>query len=262
MMKKNISLLLILICASAIAIFWSCNKKLDLVAPTTPAAGLAYIKIAHFSPSLRQIFNKSDSFNLYVNGTKINGSFVTFGSIFPSVTDLYAAVPAGGVSVRLTTNGIVNPDSLTIFTVNKSLNANSYYSLIITDSLLSLNPAEQIFVQDNFIIADTLHYTMRFVHAIVNDTAGTAVDIYSQRNATNIFKGITPATTTGFVSFNYTLVADTLIIRRAGTLFELARLSTVTSPLARQRAYTLVYKGQAGTTSGTKARSLVLFTNQ
>ena len=258
-MKKNISIIIILF-ASAVGILWSCSKKFDLVAPTTPAAGLAYVKIAQFSPSFRQIFNNRDSFNLYANGVKLNGPFFTFGSIFPTVSNLYAAVPAGGVSIRLTTNGVVNPDSITLFTINKSLDANNYYSIIITDSILSLNNAQQIFVKDNFTIADTLHYTMRFMHAIVNDTAGKNVDVYSQRNAANVFSNISPPTTTTFTTFNYTIQFDTLIVRRAGTLFELARLNGVV--LARQRAYTLVYKGQAGATTGTKPRAVTIYTNQ
>ena len=260
MMKKNISIILVIfICA--IGLMWSCNKKLDLVAPVLGTGGLAYLKIADFSPSFRQVVNGSDSFNVYVNGFKVNGPILSFGTIFPTISNLYTGVPAGPQSIRITVNGKVTPDSITLASFNKNLIAGNYYSFIITDSLFNTTESKQIFVQDDFTISDTTHFTVRFIDAILNDSIGSVknVDIYSTRRAANIFSNISPGTVTPFVTLPYTLSNDTLIVRRPGLLYPLATLNTVV--FARQRAYTLVYKGLPNATTGTKARSLVIYTN-
>lgn len=245
-------------------LLWSCSKQttLENVAVTTNPTGTAFIKIVHFSPAFRLATAKSDSINIFVNDTKLNGSFLTFGSMFPSTTNLYASVPAGITALKLTTSGVNTPDSIAVVTMSKTLEAGKYYSLIITDSVLSTSATKQIFTQDNFVISDTTKFTMRFVHAILNDTAGKNIDVYSTRVAANIFTNVSPGTVTDFTVQPYNFVTDTLIVRRAGGTFELARLSTATNPLARQRAYTLLYKGTPSTTTAPKGRALVTYTNQ
>ncbi len=259
-MKKYISGILLLSCT--IGWLWSCNEKIKLVSPTSSPDGLAYIKIGQYAPNFRTVFGNRDSVNVYSNGVKLNGTFLTYGSIFPSSTDLYAAVPAGTQALRVTVNGVTTPDSITLFTVTKNLTAGSYYSLMLTDSVLTTNEAKQIFVQDNFVISDTSHFTVRFVHAVLNDSLGKNIDVYSTRLASNIFSNIAPGTTTPFISEPYNLIPDTLIVRRAGINFELARISSVATPIQRQRAYTLIYKGNAANTTAPKGRSLSYFTNQ
>jgi Domain of unknown function (DUF4397) len=258
MMKKYIGILFIAICTIGLA--WSCSKKLDLTATTQGVDGSAYIKIAQYSPGFRQVFNNRDSINIYVNGNKLNGTFLTYGSFFPSTTNLYAAVPPGAQSIRLTVNGVTTPDSVTLATFTKTLAAGSYYSFLINDSMLSTNEAKQIFVQDIFTRTDTLHYTVRFAHTILNDTTGKNVDVYSSRLGANMFSNISPGTVTSFATEPYTFVNDTLIIRRAGGLFELARFNAAV--FARERAFTVVYKGQPIVTGATKPRSVSIYANQ
>lgn len=269
MMKKNIFIILVLVCTAAV--ISSCSKQIIKVAPTVGTDGYAFLKVAHYSPNFRQVTNNRDSFNVYVGnvstalspGNKLNGGFLTYGAVFPSSTNLYAAVNAGTLqAIRITLNGVTTPDSITLATFTKTLTAGAYYSLIITDSLLNSSDQKRILMQDEFVISDTTHFTMRMVHAILNDTLGKNVDVYSTRLATNIFSNISPGTVTPFTTQPYNFISDTLIVRRAGGFFELARLSTVASPLARQRAYTLVYKGLPSATTGTKARSLFTFLNQ
>jgi hypothetical protein len=197
-----------------------------------------------------------------MNDTKLNGSFLTFGSLFPSVTNMYAAVPGGITSIKLTTNGVLTPDSIAVVSFSKILEPGKYYSLFITDSILNASPSKQIFVQDNFLASDTTTFTMRLVHGILNDTAGKNIDVYSTRRASNIFSNISPGTVTDFTVQPYNFVTDTIIVRRAGGTFELARLSTAANPLGRQRAYTLMYKGTPSTTTAPKGRALVTFANQ
>lgn len=260
-MKNSISRLMLLACTAAM--LWSCSKKIDLVAPVTAPTGFAFIKIAQYSPNFRNVVGGRDSFNIYINGNKLNGGFFTYGSLFPTATNLYAAVPVvttGSQLIRLTVNGVNTPDSISLFGFNKTLLAGNYYSFYLTDSLISLDPSKQLFVQDNFAVTDTLHYTIRFVHAITNDSLGKNVDVWSTRLASYIFTNVSPGSASSFISEPYNLLSDTLIIRRSGNPFELCRLNTAI--LARQRAYTLVYKGLPNTSAGTKGRSLAVFADQ
>ena len=262
-MKKNISLILIL-AASISGLLWSCSKQtaMDHVAGTNSPTGSAFLKIVHYAPAFRLATNKSDSVNIFLNDVKLNGSFLTFGSMFPSTTNLYAAVPAGVTSLKISTTGILTPDSIAVVSMSKILEPGKYYSLIITDSVLNASPTKQIFTQDNFFISDTSTFTMRLVHAILNDTTGKNIDVYSTRRASNIFSNISPGTVTDFTVQPYNFITDTIIVRRAGGSFELARLSTAANPLARQRAYTLVYKGTPSTTTAPKGRALLTYANQ
>ena len=114
-------------------------------------------------------------------------------------------------------------------------------------------------VRDQFTVTDTGHFTLRFVNAVLNDTLGKNVDIYSVRYKTNIFTNISPSTATPFMLQNYTTLADTLIVRRPGFLYPLDSLKGAS--FSRQRAYTIIFKGQPGTTTGTKARTLIQYTN-
>lgn len=259
-MKKSIAILLGI--TAFLTILYSCTKEIKYNATTVSPAGSAFIKVLDFAPSFRLVTSNRDSFNVFVNNIKINGTFLTYNAGFPnSVNDTYAAVPPGVQMIRLSVNGVTTPDSITIATFNKTINAGEYYTLILTDSLFSNIEANQIWVKDNVKLTDTGHFSLRFIHAVLNDTTGKNVDVYSQRYLTNIFSNITPATTTTFSQFAYTSLSDTLIVRRAGTLNELARLNSAS--FVRQRAYTLVYKGNGNLTSATtKGRVLTTYINQ
>ena len=256
-MKKNISII-ILICS--LGLLWSCEKELELVSPVTKTEGLAFLKIIDASPNFRQIFKGSDSFNVYVNGLKINGAQLTYNSIFPTTNNLYAAVPAGPQSIRITVNGKFNPDSITLASLNKTLDPNSYYSFIITDEALGTNESRQMFIKDNFALTDTSNYTVRFVNAVLNDP--TPVDVYSFRSSSIIFTNISPATATNFIKLPYSLLTDTLYVRPTGTQSDIAKIAISnggTNDFRRGRPYTVLYKGQLGNTA--KPRSLLFYAN-
>lgn len=257
-MKRNI-LKIIIGSAILIGLFSSCDKDNDYLASFTPSEGLAYLKIIDFAPGFRLATNSRDSFNVFVNGNKVNGAFLTYNSMFPTVTVPYIAIPAGAQSIRLSVNGVLTPDSITIGSFSKTLQAGSYYSFIITDSVLKGNEAKQMFLKDEFALTDTGSFSLRFVHAILNDSVGKNVDIYSVRYQKNIFTNISPGTATPFTILPYTLSPDTLIVRRPGLLYPLDSLKG--AGFSRRRSYTIVYKGQPGTTSGTRARLLVQYTN-
>jgi len=257
-MKKNISILVLTACS--VLFLWSCNKDLKLDATYASNAGMSNLKIINASPNLRAILNGADSFNIYVNNNKISGNVLTYASIFPSTgatNGLYAAFPPGPQSIRITVNGKVYPDSITLVTLSKTTAANGYYTLVITDSVLSQVESKQMWVTDQFTLTDTLHYTIRFIDAVLNDPA--PVDVYSYRQGKNIFAGITQGSATTLQIQNYTLQADTLSIRTAGTTTEITRVTSAV--LARMRAYTLLYRGSVSG-AGTKVRAAALINNQ
>lgn len=258
-MKQTIRLLAI---ATCIGLMWACNKQTELTAKYTTANDqgyVAYIKIVDAAPAFRQVFNGSDSFSVYLNGPRVNGTFLSYNSIFPTTTNLYAAVPAGPQNIRITVAGKTLLDS-TLATINKNLTPGSYYSFIITDSALSTNEAKQMWLTDNFAFTDTSSINVRFVDAVINDPV--SVDVYSYKKGANIFSNIKPATATTFITLPYTST-DTIYVRNAGTQTEITRLAVVSgtsTAINRTRAYTLLYKGQNGAT-GTKARALTFYAN-
>ena len=98
---------------------------------------------------------------------------------------------------------------------------------------------------------------LRFVHAILNDTAGKTVDLYSVKNAANIYENVGATAATGFEK-KPQYSNDTLIVRRAGTNFELARINGLST--LPGRSYSLVYRGNGKvTTSTAKPRGLVVY---
>ena len=259
-MKKNLSILIAI--TGSLLLLYSCTKELKYESTTSSPEGKAFIKVIDYAPNFRLVTANRDSFNVFVNNIKVNGNFLTYNAGYPNNTnDTYAAVPPGTQTIRLSVNGINTPDSITIATFTKTVNAGEYYTLILTDSLLNNVDATQMWVKDNASLTDTGHFSLRFIHAVLNDTAGKAVDIYSYRYLSNIFTNVTPATATAFNQEAYTTLSDTLIVRRAGTMNELARLNTAS--FTRQRAYTLVYKGNGNLTSAsTKGRNLTFYVNQ
>lgn len=259
---KNIFKIILFVCTAGT--IWSCEREIDLVNKVSTTEGSAFVKFVHASPNFRQVYKGADSFNVYMNNTKISGSFLTYGLLYPTATNLYAAVPPGAQAIRLTVNGVLTPDSITLAATNKSLEAGSYYSFIITDEAAGTNESRQMWLKDNFALTDTSNFTIRFVHAVLNDPG--AVDVYSFRRASNIFTNISPAKATAFLSLPYDLATDTFYVRPTGTLTDIAKLTVSTgSPGAnttnRGRAHTLLYRGHFGVTTGTKARSLTIFAN-
>src|SRR5882757_4987537 len=157
MMKKYIFNTLAFCIAAGV--LWSCTKN-DEISPVTGIDGLAYVKIAQFSPNFRQVTTGRDSFNVYVNNVKVNGPVISYGTFYPTISNLYAAVSPGIKQFRFSFNGVNTIDSSTFAYFSKTLTAGSYYSLILTDSLLTGTDSKQIFVQDNFVRTDTLHYSI------------------------------------------------------------------------------------------------------
>ena len=259
-MKKNILIILVFLIG-----FLSCEKDKSVVATYQPTGSNAFLRVMHVSPNFRAVQHYADSFNVYVGANKVNGTLFTYNSAFPAAAinvNTYASVPAGNQQIRLSLPGKSVTDSFTILTLSKTLESGKYYTFFITDSLTAQQNPTKIWAEDaNFLSDDTMQYKIRFAHAILNDTAGKNVDVYSYRKGGNIFSNISPGTVTDFISLPAPTVLDTISIRRPGTGFELAKLTNVS--IVKGRSYTILYKGSPGTTgSNVRARSVVVINNK
>ncbi len=240
----------------------SCKKETDTKAVFTSAESGAFVRIIHAAPFVRQTFGIPDSLNVIINNVKANGPWVTYAGQFPaSGTNFgYASVPSGLLNVKLTAGGIVNTDSIPLTLFTKVVNVGQYYTIIITNNVKSTNDSSRIILQDNYTKPSNGNYSIRFVHAVLNDTVGKNIDVYSTRRNANIYNNIKPGQIVNFQNFPYnSQLSDTLYVRRAGTLQNLVQ---ATGSFGNQRAYTLIFRGDANLTTGTKVRTLASYLHQ
>ncbi len=273
-MRKNILAVLASALVMTFLALVSCNRDYEAAAPYQMPAGTAYLRIVHAAPYFGKIFNVADSFNVLVGGTKVSGflpgsnPYLSYGTMFPisSTQYGYVSVPAGEQEIKLTA-GVSNPDSITIRTFTKMLAPDTYYTLMVTDSINSTRDAAQIFVRDSVTTPTVGFFNLRFIHAVVDDTAKAAqktvdsIDVFSTRNNRNIYSGITPGTVTTFSQFAYTAqLSDTLYVRRVRNTINLDTLNNVS--FDNQRTYTLYFQGDGNLNTGTKERHLATYVHK
>lgn len=237
---------------AAVTGLFSCKRDIALkdpaVAVSTNSANIAFIDA---SVNLSTILGvKADTFNILLNGVKSTGftagasPVMTFSSIYPvaGTANGYATVASGAQTFKFA-RGVNTLDSLVMYSFNETLQAGSYYTLLVTDSIQSGNDQARMFLKYNFTPTDSMAYNLRFINTVLNDNAG--VDIYSARQATTIFSNVKPGSVVDFTKFNVkaSFVSDTLYCRRAGTSTNLDVL--LTQSLIGYRTYTLVYEGDA-----------------
>ncbi len=262
-MKKILSYIILL--TGGMLVFSACKKESNIKAEYTSAEESAFVRVIHASPFFRTVFNAPDSINLFVNNAKVNSGMITYAGVFPASGSNfgYFAVQPGLVNVRLSVAGVVNPDSIALTTFSKVIQKGQYYSIILTDNIKSANDSAKIFIPDVYNKPSNGNYSIRFIHAVLNDTVGKNIDIFSARRNANIYNNIAPGQIVNFSSFPYnSQVADTFYVRRAGTLQNLAITTSSVGFFGNQRAYTFIYRGNADLTSGTKVRALVPYLHQ
>jgi hypothetical protein len=266
---KKFNLYFALAALAVVTGFFSCKRDMAMRDPAVPApANSAFISMINVAPNLNTVLGfKADTFNILLNGVKSTGftsgtsPVMTFSSVYPLAGTAvgYANVPAGAQTVEFV-RGVNQLDSVIFLTFNETLQANSYYTLLITDSIKSGSDAARMFLKDNITPVDSLSYNLRFVNAVLNDTA--AVDIWSARQANTIFSNVKPGAVVDFTKLNASWTPDTLLCRRAGTKVALDTL--LTQNFYGLRTYTLVYKGNAFSTvkTDTKRRHLIAYYNK
>ena len=256
--------------AAGILVFSACKKQSDMVAPYDASTdATAYFRVIHAAPNFRLFFNAPDSFNVYVNGNKMNSPFLTYGSIFPGVStnNGYIAVAPGLQQIKMSVHGFASatPDSTQLLNFTKVFTNGQYYTLFITDSI-KFKP-DVAFKLDAFTKPLTGNVGLRFIHGVLNDTTGKTVDIYSYARNTTVYTNIKPDSTTTFSSFGFNVgVADTFYVTRSAVAGTLLANRIVLAKLAfaptNQRTYSLYFRGDVNLTTGTKARALLSYLHQ
>lgn len=265
---KKLNLYLALAALAAGSAFFSCKRDNALKDPANrPASDVAFISLIDVAPNLSTVLGvKADTFNVLFNGVKVTGytagttPVMTMSNIYPlpGTNTGYAAIASGDQTIKFA-RGVNTLDSVVLTTFNETLQAGSYYTLLITDSIRSSQDASRIFLKDEFKQVDSLTYNIRFVNTVLNDTAN--VDIWSNRQAKNIFSNVKPGAVVDFIQYPSSWTSDTLICRRAGTKTNLDVLNTQT--LYGLKTYTLVYEGDAknAASKDPKRHHLVTYVN-
>lgn len=244
----------------------SCQKEYTVHVSEESTAGVAFLKIVHASPNFRSITGKQDTFNIYIGGRKVNGNALSYNSIFPVAgTNTYIAVNAGLQEIRLAT------DSLSIYSMNKQLEAGKRYTFMITDSINTASrDSSRIFVEDAYTIPAAAGIRIRFIHAVINDTVDKKVDLFSYAKNSAVISNVSRDSVSGFMLLGYNpQTADTFYVTRAATagtplsariiLAKQTFNATNIIGAGDQRCFTLYYKGDGNLTTGIKARTLAGF---
>lgn len=264
----------------------SCEKKFEGLLKADPInTSKAYLKIVHASPGFRAVHNMPDSFNVFVNGVKINSTFLTYNGMWPfsvntttnSTTATYAAVEPGTNTIKLSVPGkaATSPDSAVILTMDKTLVGGKFYTLLVTDSIKMARDSSKIFVEDQFndLPSRDSYINFRFINAAMNDTAGKAVNLSSFSRNAILFSNVKPGQLSAFGQFGWNIaVGDTFYVRRfvpnstQDTGRVLAKVFVNSTMIGGgtpfRRSVTLFYKGDANLTTGTKARSIAAYINE
>jgi hypothetical protein len=219
----------------------------------------AFVRFAFFSPGTTNVMVK-------LNDKKINGATTLGnGGFYPAITNTpeYAAIePTGTLKMSMPNVGTQN-DSVVVFTGNLNLQANRYYSVVLSDT--GVNRTLWSVGDDLFSSTDSGFYFVRLINAMVNTPAGLDFVRIDSTSATAVTRD-TIARNVAYKSA--TLPIRTEISARTGFGFLRYRLvnsatklpiGTVNTPpaanLINQRTLTLYATGFSNGT-GTTAPSL------
>jgi len=242
---------------AAVALFFSCKKEYTVVATGHISTGMAYLKIVHASPNFAKLFGVQDGINVFVGSTKVNGPVLKFNSAYPAIgsVNTYAEVQPGDQAIKISVGGVVTGDSIAVYTLQKTLTAGAYYTLLITDSLKSATDAGKVWMQDNLPGPSAGNISLRLVNMVLNSP--DTVNLYSKRRGQVLFPGVVRDSVTPFANFpTLTNMLDSFYVQKGGT--NQATL-LMTSLMFDQKAYTLYYIGD---TAKAKTRVLTYVQNK
>jgi hypothetical protein len=249
---------------TVVVLLAACNKDTTYLANPVVNNNNAFVKIVHAAPNFSTAWGGiADAVNVFYtadNGmfTKINGTTLAYDKYYPTTTNPYFQIAPATQSLRFSVGGVLLADSINFYSTKVRVEAGNHYTYIITDSLKNGG----MFLFDVMPTLDTKTYGLRLVHAITNDTAGKTIDVFSSRVQANIFSASAATTASGFISLPTSTLNDTLIIRRAGTTFELARVNGFGGVAGR--SYTMIYRGNGAVapsvTTG-KPRGAIIYAN-
>jgi hypothetical protein len=233
---------------SVAAMFMACKKEAEIYQPE-----LRDFDVKAFIKVYNSIVNSNRTY-VYMDDVPLTGAGLNFATLplFPSVS--YASAIDAGARNVLIKDTLVTTTQKPI-TFSSTFDAGSNYTIFTYDTL---NNTKYMVVKDNIVEPADTTSRLRLANLIYNRTALPNVDIYSIKLKRNVFSNVATTSVTDFVSYQSGL-ADTLFVRATGTTTNLAQLNNFVP--TQKRSYTIVYRGNYPTTSGTLARNLTQFVN-
>ncbi len=258
MMKK----LLIISALSGFVFLMACEKTSELLDVNTQwqlsdTAANAQVKFVHAFASTTPALTSGagPSLQIWANGKKVTGTTATLDAVaysgqFPAST-AYSLLPAGQTTfyfiMNRWTGGVFAPVAGdTVFKTTQTLVAGKKYSIYLVDTVPTPNV---IMVEDTWTPPDFGTYKIRYTNLVANPT--DRYDVYSLRNAKNIFTNVGYKEFTPYISLPAPATADTLIVRRTGTMTLIDSVKGFFP--TGERVYTLFSRGKTGVTGRTPA---------
>jgi hypothetical protein len=251
----------------ACIIFCSCERTTELLDENirfqySDTAANASIKFINAFPSLTPALtaNAGPSVVIFMDGKKINGTtsatlnaFV-YNTTFP-VNTSYSLLPASNHTFNFIMNrytaGVFTPVAGdTVFRATSTLAAGKKYSFFLVDT--AQNPGVLI-KEDNWIVPQQDKYQVRYANLVANPNE--RVDVFSIRQNANIFTSVGYKDVSDYVELPVPTIADSLIVRFAGTMNVRDTLKAFFP--TPQRVYTWYSRGKTGVTGRTPATAFV-----
>jgi hypothetical protein len=207
---------------------------------------------------------------VYVDGSVVNGSVMTSGTLFPASGYGFKVTP--GIKAFLVRDTLSATTQVPLsFAENMQFGKN--YTVFMYDTITS--PLQKT-VQTDIVIPSDTSARLRFANFTYNPTAlPFAFDIFSKKKNAVIFSNVQLTDVTGYIPYP-SGVNDTFYIRPAGSAVNLQNFtpSTTTPPgvyfdmfttlnPTAKRSYTLVFRGGYRTfvTTTASVRTLSTFAN-
>lgn len=234
----------------------ACEKDTSLESTATSAVDLnkPFVKFMNASPG-------SPIINFYMDNIKMTGTYtvsgtetgIAYAAIYPSLGYSQSTGSSGKISTKIAGSSTVDPGvSTNESTVN--LAAGKYYSVFAVDQYDAVTKKQKLLViEDKNPPSDTTKAFLRFVNLQVKRAK---VDV-SLSTGEKLFSGIDYLKETDFVSIPNPGKESTYILKdtSTGAIIPL----TLKLTLAKGRAYTLVLRGVAGTTTGANAHAATIY---
>jgi Domain of unknown function (DUF4397) len=237
--------------AAVLLLFSACKKDVDTqlldennkwmyVDSTTTG----YLKVVHAFPSLTPGvgIGTGPKVMVYMDNQRLLRDSVAYNGTFPAQSGVYSAIPAGNHNfyyILSRPNGANTVAGDTVFKNSATIAAGKYYTTFLLDT--TPNPLA-LTVPDNWTVPTPSFYQLRYANLVANPT--DSYDVYSIRQAGNIFTNVGYKQVTNFINMPIPLITDTFIVRKAGTMTLIDTLKGFSG--VPQRVYTLYTRGKAG----------------
>jgi hypothetical protein len=249
-------------------LFLSCKKiKEDLLKTTNNStiygeeASIKFVNSYAATTPTGGAVGAGPSIDIYVNNNKINAGAIGYGSTFPAPASYasVSALPNTNIRIVLNRAGASNPNADILYNANFSLTRGSFTTLFLVDTfpfINSLSPIVRV-INDSIVSAKEEFHQIRFANMMATTDL---LEVYSKNYQKVILSGTYFKTVSSWVELPLIRKVDTLQLRRVGTTTVLAELRPFQA--ASQRVYTVFSRGDINTATGTRARTLSVYTNK